>query len=209
MWLSKKLKSKGYLKDKRLEDAFSAIDRADFVLEKYSEDAYSDRPLPIGEEQTISQPAVVVFMLELLDVREGDRVMDIGCGSGWTTALLAFLVGTKGKVVAIERIKSLFNMAKNNVSKYNDLQKRVIFSHENASMGYVKEAPYERILVSAALDSPEEIPQSWIEQIETGGVIVFPAGNSIYKAIKKDDGDLEMEKYLGFNFVDYVKNNEN
>lgn len=204
MELAKKLKIKGYLTDEKLEKAFKIIDRVDFVLEKYQNDAYLDVPLPIGEGQTISQPAVVAFMLELLQVQEGNKIMDIGCGSGWTTALLAFLAGDNGRVISIERKSNLLKMAKENIAKYVNLRPRIRLLCQSGSMGYLDEAPYDRILVSAALKNLNEIPQEWINQLQEKGIIVFPAGNAIYKGIKKQNS-LQTEEYFGFNFVDYVQ----
>ena len=88
----------GYLKTERIIEAFLGVDRKDFVLEQYEDEAYLDIPLPIGYGQTISQPATVAFMLELLQPEEGDKIMDIGAGSCWQTAILASVVGEKGSV---------------------------------------------------------------------------------------------------------------
>src|SRR3990167_9057902 len=85
-----------------IRHAFESVDRADFVNEDYKFEAYEDYPIPIGFDQTISQPTTVAFMLELLDAREGDKVLDIGSGSGWTTALLSKIVGSSGEITGVE-----------------------------------------------------------------------------------------------------------
>ncbi len=105
--LVKHLERHGLLKNESVRDAFLAVDRADFVPERAKKMAYVDRPLSIGEGQTISQPLVVAFMLEALRPREGDKIMDVGVGSGWQTGLLAKIVGDKGKIDAIEVIPQL------------------------------------------------------------------------------------------------------
>ena len=110
----------GYLKTPAVIEAFRAIDRRDFVPAAVAGEAYTNHPLPIGVEQTISQPLVTAFMLELLAPQPGDKVLDIGAGSGWQTALLAKIVtegGVPGKVFALERIAKLADFAKENIAK--------------------------------------------------------------------------------------------
>ena len=101
------LKRYGLLNNKSIKDAFMVVDRADFVPEKAKEIAYADHALSIGEGQTISQPRVVAFMLDLLQPKKGDKIMDVGAGSGWQTGLLAEIVGDKGKINAIEVVPQL------------------------------------------------------------------------------------------------------
>jgi protein-L-isoaspartate(D-aspartate) O-methyltransferase len=137
------LKSEGYLKTPRIIGAFNKIDRKDFVAKRSAEHAYLDTPLPIGFDQTISQPLVVAFMIELLDPKPGEVILDVGSGSGWTTALLAQLVSQKGGdgisenqsknlrestgyVVAVDRIPELCEMTRKNVSKYNFLKAGIV-----------------------------------------------------------------------------------
>ncbi|MGB9609289.1 MAG: protein-L-isoaspartate O-methyltransferase family protein, partial [Minisyncoccia bacterium] len=102
----------GFLKSPRIIDAFRKVDRMNFVIDYVKNEAYRNSPLAIGFGQTISQPLTVAFMLELLDVQEGNKVLDVGSGSGWTTALLAELVGEKGKVYGIEIIPELYEFGK-------------------------------------------------------------------------------------------------
>src|SRR3989338_8071025 len=97
----------GYLKTPLIIEAFKKIDRADFVSENLRDEAYENYPLPIGFDQTISQPLTVAFMLELLQPQPGEKILDIGSGSGWTTTLLAFCVGKEGRGFGLERIPEL------------------------------------------------------------------------------------------------------
>ena len=118
-----RLIKQGYLKTPLIIEAFRNIKRQDFVLEKLKDDADINAPLPIGYDQTISQPLTVAFMLELLQPKPGEKILDVGSGSAWQTALLAHCVGSPpvggGKVFGIERIPELVEFGKKNISKYN------------------------------------------------------------------------------------------
>ncbi len=205
--LVSKLKNKGYLEDKSLERAFLKIKRADFVPKENRELATEDRPLPIGKGQTISQPTVVALMLEKLNPQPGDKILDIGSGSGWTSALLAELVGKKGEVVSLEIIPEIKEFGERNVSKYNFIKEgRVNMYCSDGREGFSKEAPFDKILVSAALQE-KKIPKKWKKQLKEGGVLVVPIKDSIYKFIKKEE-DLIGERDFGFRFVPLVKDDE-
>src|SRR3989338_11590852 len=105
-------------KNELVKEAFANVDRKDFVPEDYAYEAYEDYAIPIGYGATISQPTTVAFMLELLDARVGDKVLDIGSGSGWTTALLSKIVGESGEVTGVEIVSELVELGKNNIEKY-------------------------------------------------------------------------------------------
>lgn len=194
------LKQNGVLSTQSLISAFQKIDRKDFVLEELRDFAYDDTALPIGREQTISQPYTIVFMLELLNVGEGERVLDVGSGSGYTTALLAELVGPRGKVFGVEIIPQLVDFGKNNLSKYN-LTNAEIHQADNV-LGLPKEAPYDKILVSASAGG---IPDALTSQLKEGGVMVASIGNDIWKIKKNSSDDLSIEKYHGFAFVPLIE----
>ncbi len=193
----------GHLKTPRLIEAFRVIDRKSFVPQEFSEDAYANVPLPIGFGQTISQPLTVAFMLELLQPKPGEKVLDIGVGSGWQAALLAQAVGEKGKVIAIDRIPELKSMAEVNLNKFNFIKKgivRIILG--DGSKGYGKESPYNKIIVAATAD---KIPEEWKEQLKVGGRIVAPVGSSILLVNKISADKFETQEYFGFSFVPLVK----
>jgi len=151
MDLVESLIKEGWLKSPKIIDAFKEIKRVDFLPEDLKDSAELNTALPIGFGQTISQPLVVAFMIEQLDPKEGDKVLDIGSGSGWTTALLSHIVGSKGKVIAIELVLELKEFGEKNVSKYNFVDKGIAeFICTDGSKGYRKEAPFDRILASAS-----------------------------------------------------------
>lgn len=208
MALIDNLIQEGWLKTKTIIKAFEKIKRIDFLPEKIKNLAELNEALPIGFGQTISQPLVVAFMLELLEPREGEKILDIGSGSGWTTALLAEIVGKKGKVIAIEIIPELMEFGKKNVEKYNFLEKGIVeFICGDGTKGYKKEAPFDKILVSASVQG--ELPNSWKEQLKIGGRIVTPIGSSIWLFIKKSEKDFEEFEYPGFVFVPLIETDKN
>ena len=198
----KELIEGGWLKTKRIINAFLKIKREDFLPEDLKHLAYLNEALPIGYGQTISQPLVVAFMLEKLDPRPGEKILDIGAGSGWTSALLAEIVGEKGKVIAIEIIPELVEFGKKNVSKYNFIEKgRVKFICGDGTKGYVQEAPYDKILCSA---SAKEVPNAWKEQLRIGGKIITPIKNSIVELTKISEKEFQILEYPGFVFVPLI-----
>lgn len=193
---------RGHLKSDVIIKAFLEIDRAEFVPKNLESEAYIDIPLPLEYGQTISQPLTVAFMLELLNPRPEQNILDVGSGSGWTTALLSYIVGSKGKVTALEVISELCEMGKRNVAKFNFIKKGIAeFYNTDGNFGYSKNAPYDRILVSAAA---EEIPKLLKEQLKIGGILVIPVYNNIWRLEKKGRGSFSVEKYPGFSFVPLV-----
>jgi protein-L-isoaspartate(D-aspartate) O-methyltransferase len=193
-----------WLKTSRIIEAFQKIKRIDFLPEDIKDLAELNEAMPIGFGQTISQPLVVAFMLEKLQPQPGEKILDIGSGSGWTTALLAEIVREKGKVISIEIIPELKEFGEKNVSKYNFIEKRIAeFFCADGSKGYKKEAPFDKILASASVQ--EEIPKSWKEQLKIGGRIVTPIGNSIWLFIKKSEKEFEEIEYPGFVFVPLIE----
>ncbi|KKP97501.1 MAG: hypothetical protein UR99_C0010G0005 [Candidatus Moranbacteria bacterium GW2011_GWD2_36_12] len=194
----------GYLRTNNVIDAFLAIPREEFVQNDLKKNADSNIALPIGHGQTISQPMVVAFMLELLDVQKGQHILDVGSGSGWTTALLANIVGKNGKVIAIEILKDLFEKGKYNVEKLDFIKNGIVdFYCQSAENGFEKNAPYDRILVSA---SANKIPDSFKQQLAIGGKMVLPINDEIWFVEKRTENDFEIKKFPGFVFVPFVKN---
>ncbi len=191
-WRSDKI-----ITDNKILRAFKSVDRRKFVPSYLRLYAYDDKPLPIGEGQTISQPTTVAIMVQALEPKPGDKILEVGAGSGYVAAILSKCVGKMGKVITIEYLKSIYKMAKNNLKKYSNVE--VVLG--DGSKGYEKEAPYDRIIVSAA--SPT-IPKPLLSQLRDGGTMVIPVGEFIqemYKITKKD-GKIKKEGLGEFRFVE-------
>ncbi|MBU2025751.1 MAG: protein-L-isoaspartate O-methyltransferase [Patescibacteria group bacterium] len=196
------LRSSQVLKTKSIKRAFLENDRADFVPLELLALAYADRPLPIFQGQTISQPATVVIMLELLKVKTGQTVLDIGSGSGWTSALLAHIVGPKGQVIATEINPRLAAFANKNLKK---------FPYKNISL-YNKDyqdilanIPYpDRILSSAAFSRAPDVKEL-TKKLKAPGRFVFPTDEHDLRLIKKMPSGKTRKKIIpGFAFVPIV-----
>ena len=184
--------------------------------ESLKDEADINAPLPIGYGATISQPLTVAFMMELLQPAPGDKILDIGSGSGWQTAFLAYCVshqGKQGKVFAIERIPELVEFGKENVAKYNFLEKGIVeFICADGSKGYPDIATrpelvegFDKIIAAAAA---EDIPIAWKEQLKIGGRLVAPVKSSIWLLIKKSPAEFEQKEFPGFAFVPLITDNQ-
>jgi len=192
----------GYLKTVPIINAFRIIDRKEFVRDEDKEYSYANYPLSIGFGQTISQPLTVAFMLELLAPKLGEKILDIGAGSGWQTALLAQIVGDQGKIIAIERIPELKIFAEKNVSKFGFIEKGIVkIIAGDGSKGYETDAPFDKIIAAAA---SENIPESWKKQLKIGGLIVAPVNQSIYVLEKTGPEEFSKKQYFGFSFVPLI-----
>ena len=201
----------GVLQTPLLMEAFKAIDRKDFVLEPFADEAYENSPISIGHGQTISQPWTVAFMLELLNPLPGQVILDIGSGSGWTTALLAYVVSRakqnqSGRVIGIELIPELRIQGEMNCAKYNFVESGIAeFYCQDGALGFQTKAPFDRILCSAALPT-RELPENWKRQLKVGGRIVTPIGNSIFVFDKVNENDFVEQEHEGFTFVPFINN---
>ncbi|MFH1657070.1 MAG: protein-L-isoaspartate O-methyltransferase [bacterium] len=199
--------NRGYLRTPRIIEAFQKINRNDFLPPEMKNLGNLDEALPLGYGQTISQPLVVAFMLEQLNPLPGDKILDIGSGSGWTTALLAYIISQKenkkGKVIALEIIPELKEFGAKNVAKYNFIEKGIAqFVCADGSKGYREEAPFDKILVSAA---GSEEKKAWQEQLKIKGRIVAPIGSSIWTFVKTNANEWEETEYPGFVFVPLIE----
>ncbi|MBN2721593.1 MAG: protein-L-isoaspartate O-methyltransferase [Campylobacterales bacterium] len=190
---------RGVLHTSRIINAFWDIDRKYFVPEQFSEHIYIDAPLPIGKNQTISQPSTVAFMLEQLAPKEGENILDIGSGSGWTTSLLCHIVGEKGSVTGLERVDELVEQGKKNLAQFN-FGDHCSIQKAGAQLG-IPGQKFDRILVSA---SAEEIPTALFDQLKIGGVLVVPVQNSIFRFEKISDDNIKRDEYKGFAFVPLI-----
>jgi len=167
--VERQLRARG-ISDEAVLGAMARVPRHEFAPEHFRSQAYEDHPLPIGEDQTISQPYIVALMLELLDLTPGDKVLEIGTGSGYATALLAELTA---QVFSFERHPSLADSARNLLARMGYTNIKIIAG--DGSRGFAGAAPYDAILVSAAAP---ELPPELVEQLADGGRMIIPVGAS-------------------------------
>jgi protein-L-isoaspartate(D-aspartate) O-methyltransferase len=187
------------IKDPRLLMAMAKVPRHLFVDEALQSQAYNDYPLPIGEKQTISQPYIVALMTEALDLTPDDRILEIGTGSGYQTAILAEL---SAKVYSIERIQSLVARARKLFDQLGCLN--IVVTIGDGSLGWKEYAPFDAILVTAG--SPE-VPKPLMEQLADGGRLVVPVGDrysqDLIKVVRTKD-DFQQFNLGGCRFVDLI-----
>jgi protein-L-isoaspartate(D-aspartate) O-methyltransferase len=174
--LIESMKRSGALKSKNVIAAFEKVKREDFCLEEYRSSAYEDRPLPIIAGQTISQPTTVAMMTEALKPKLGDKILEIGAGSGYQAAILSEIVGKKGILFTIERIKELVEFARRNLKHHGN----VVVLEGDGSGGLKEEAPFDGIIVTAGAP---QIPEPLKKQLKIGGRIVIPVGDTFSQNI--------------------------
>jgi len=192
------LKNSKFLTDERVESALRNIPRHEFVPESELDYAYNNEPLPIMKNQTISQPGVVTRMTEWLDVKQGQKILEIGTGSGWQSAILSYLVGT-GNVYSIERHSELVKFAQENLKKLHIDNVHVIL--DDGSIGYSEASTYDRIIITAACT---EIPVPLLDQLSENGLIIAPVGDSSQSLVllqKTSKGMIEIKKQSKYVFV--------
>lgn len=186
------------INDARVIEAMRSIDRELFIPEQYMVDAYGDHPLPIGEGQTISQPYIVALMSQLSSLKGDEKVLEIGCGSGYQAAVLSKLAD---QVYSIERIKKLKESSETLLKKLGYVNVEVILG--DGYLGLPEKAPFDVILLTAA---PDEIPQALVDQLAPGGRLIAPVGGSTQKLIKitKTATGLKTEDIIYVRFVPMV-----
>lgn len=162
------LLAEGLLKSKKARAAFEKVPREKFVPDIMKGSAYIDTPLPIAGGQTISAPHMVAVMTEALDVKDGQKILEIGTGSGYQAAILS-VMNLRGKIYSVEVQPELVGFAKENLGKY----KNVYVVSGDGSLGLPEFAPYDRIIATAGCPG---IPKPWIDQIKEGGKILAPVG---------------------------------
>ena len=181
--------------------AVSKVDRENFVPESLRRRAYDNTALPIGKGQTISQPYTVAFMIDLLGLEKGDKVLEIGSGSGYNAAVMSKLIGTDGSIFSVERIDYLVEYARKALLAENVENVEVI--EGDGRDGYIKESPYDRIIVTAAA---EKVPEKLLDQLKEGQVMVIPLNKNGYqemtRIVKQDP--LKITRHGEFRFVKLV-----
>lgn len=195
------LEQKGVLCSLEIKDALLKIDRKKFIPAEYKEYAYTDEALPIGWGQTISQPSTVVFMLELLKVKEGDKVLDIGAGTGWASCLLGELAGESGHVYAFEINKKIGEKGMKNVEKWGE--KNITYRIIDAGGHWHEYAKYDKIHCAAAFG---KIPEDLVLQLKIKGILVAPTKDgNMWKITRTGKNKFERENFYGFAFVPFVE----
>ncbi len=195
----KQLRLRG-ITDERVLEAFTSVPRHLFVPRKHRDSAYSDAPLPIGHGQTISQPYIAALMTQLLEIKPGERVLEVGTGSGYQTAILAFM---GAKVYTVERKRPLLDKAAAALSEAG--VEGVNFREGDGSLGWEKESPFDGIIVAAGAPGP---PSPLLEQLKPGGRLVIPVGGSgrheLMVYLKEGSGKIRSSSYGGCMFVPLV-----
>jgi len=184
--------------DEAVLSAMAAVPRHRFVPESRRKNAYADRPLPIGEGQTISAPHMVAIMADLLDLRGGDRVLEIGTGCGYHAAVTAELVGAEN-VYSVEYHEELAERARETLAAtgYDDVSVRA----GDGKQGWAEHAPYDRAYLTCAAP---ELPEAVVEQVRPGGLILAPVGSGsqrLVRARRNADGSLDRETHGRVRFV--------
>jgi protein-L-isoaspartate(D-aspartate) O-methyltransferase len=181
--------------------AFSAVPREDFISADYADYAYQDSPLPIESGQTISQPYIVALTIDAAGIKPGDKVLEVGAGSGYAAAVIGRIAG---EVIAIERHHELVELARKRMRQLGYRNVQIV--EGDGTLGWPEAAPYDAIVAAA---SGSHVPQSWIAQLKPGGRIVMPIGEphavqSLVKIAKHEDGSLERANLGGVRFVPLI-----
>ncbi len=194
--VERQIKARG-VEDADVLRAMEAVPRHAFVPPEQAEEAYADHPLPIGFGQTISQPYIVAYMTEIVQVREGEKVLEIGTGSGYQAAVLAEITP---HVYSVEIIADLYERASRVLDELG--YDTVRLKHDDGYYGWEEYAPYDAIVVTAA---PDHMPQPLVEQLADGGRMVIPVGPpGAYQAlwlVEREGEEIKTERLMGVRFV--------
>ncbi len=200
------IEDRGIIDDQKVLEAMRHVPRHFFVPKNYQEHAYDNRPLPIGHDQTISQPLIVAYMTDLLDIEPGEKVLEIGTGSGYQAAILSELTP---HVYTIEIVKPLADQAikRFEILGYNTIQTKIGDGYK----GWPEHAPFDAIILTAA---PEEIPKPLINQLAPEGILVAPVGNVndnqvLTKITKTKDGKIKRDQKMPVRFVPMTGKSQN
>ena len=181
-----------------------SVPREKFIPPRSRDEAYADNPLPIGQGQTISAPSMIAIMLEVLEIEKGQKILEIGTGSGYNAALLAELAGEEGSVYSIERLESVAETGRKNLEENSYGGVNVVIG--DGTRGYEEEAPWDRILVTACAP---EVPEPLVEQLKVGGRLVLPVGSNymsqtLFSVDKIAERETKRKRHGGCAFVPLV-----
>ena len=197
-WIKVQLKGRG-IKSERVLESFKNVNRRDFLSTAYKAYALEDTPLPIGYNQTISQPYIVAYMLEQLDLKKTDNVLEIGTGSGYQTALLALLTS---HVTSIEREPHLSKLAQDNLKPYDF--KNITLKGGDGALGDALSAPFDKIIVSC---TSRIIPPKLLDQLAINGRLIIPLGGALFQTltlVEKTASGIKKTSLLGCRFVPLI-----
>ena len=200
LMVRRQIESRG-IHDQSILDAFREVPREEFVDEEHWRWAYDDHPLPIEAGQTISQPYIVALMIEAAAIGPGDKVLEVGAGSGYAAAVISRIAG---RVVAIERHGELAQIARERMARLGFQNVRIL--QGDGTRGCADEAPFDAILAAA---SGSHVPKPLVDQLSAGGRLVMPVGNpgwvqELVKVTKRPDGTTEQENLGGVRFVPLI-----
>ena len=198
--VERQIASRG-IREPRILEAFRAVPREEFLAPDYRDIAYGDHPLPIEAGQTISQPYIVALMIQAAEMKFGDRVFEVGAGSGYAAAVMSRIAG---EVIAIERQPDLVKVAQERMQRLGYDNVRIL--EGDGTRGWPAEAPYDAILAAA---SGSHVPPAWLEQLADGGRIVMPVGEpsfvqKLIKVTKGPAGKLITEELGAVRFVPLI-----
>jgi protein-L-isoaspartate(D-aspartate) O-methyltransferase len=198
--VERQIASRG-IKDPKILEAFRAVPREEFLSNEYRDLAYGDHPLPIEAGQTISQPYIVALMIQAAEVKPGDRVLEVGAGSGYAAAVMSRIASS---VIAIERQPELVKIAQERMQRLGYGNVRIV--EADGTRGWEPDAPYDAIVAAA---SGSHLPPPWVKQLADGGRIVMPVGDpgwvqKLVKVTKGPAGKLITEDLGGVRFVPLI-----
>ncbi|HKL75207.1 MAG TPA: protein-L-isoaspartate(D-aspartate) O-methyltransferase [Halanaerobiales bacterium] len=191
------------IKDEKILEAFLEVPREKFVPERFYEDSYADRPLPIGEGQTISQPYIVAEMVRVANPSADDKALEVGSGSGYAAAILSRIVK---KVYGIERFEFLVKESKKRLEELN--YDNIIIKKGDGSKGWEEKSPFDIIIVSAAAS---RVPDRLLEQLAENGRMIIPIGNQFRQELiyyKKENGEINKKVITYVRFVPLISEEE-
>ena len=213
--LVNELKKYGYLKTEKVTNAFLKHKREEFVMEGNIEKIYNNSPFYLKEKRNIVQPLIAAFMIELMELKAGDKVLEIGTSTGWQTAIISDLIEHEGGLaqdedgrygmVSVEEDKELFDFAQNKIKSLGNFEKKITnIINGDFAKGFDDESPYDKIIVWF---SCSDISKHWEDQLSIGGKMVLAMDKKIVLINKKGKNEYEKRQYFGYKLDNLVVDN--